>query len=106
VPADDYTTNFPRFFETAAQNGGGRFFGNKVSRNPHDVQGSDRTTAHGKDIGERVGRGDLPVGEWIVHDRGEEIGRLDEGMVAIETENARIIGGGGTDEDVSVSILR
>jgi hypothetical protein len=31
---------------------------------------------------------------------------LDEGMVAIETENARIIGRGGTDEDVSVSILR
>ena len=96
----------PRFLEAAAQNGGDRFSGNKVGRNAHDVQGSDRTTAHRKDIGERVGRGDLAVGERIVHDRGEEIGRLHEGAVAIETENAGVIGGGGTDEDVSVSILR
>ncbi len=106
MPADDSATDFARFLETAAQNGGDRFSGNKIGRNSHDVQGSDRTTAHRKDIGERVGRGDLPVGEWIVHDRSEEIGRLDEGAVAIETENARIIGGGGTDEDVSISILR
>jgi len=106
MPADDNTTNFPRFLETAAQNGGDRFSGNKVGRNSHDVQGSDRTTTHRKDIGKRVGGGDLSVGEWIVHDGSKEIGRLDEGVVAIKTENTGIIGRGGTDEDVSVSILR
>ena len=59
----------------------------------HDVERSERTAAHRKDVGKRIGRGDLAVGERIVHDRSEEIGRLHESAVAIETKNAGIIGG-------------
>ena len=66
----------------------------------------ERTAAHRENVGERVGRGDLAVGERVVHDRGEEVDRLHERAVAIETKNAGIIGGGGTDEDVAISILR
>ena len=45
---------------------------------------SDRTAAHREDVGERVGRGDLAVGERVVHDRGEEVDRLHERAIAIE----------------------
>ena len=78
----------------------------EIGRHAHDVERGERTAAHCKYVGERVGRGDLAVGERIVHDRSKEIGRLHEGAVAIETENAGVIGGRGTDEDIAIWILR
>ena len=79
-----------------------RFSRERDRRNSHDVERGDRTSAHREDVGERVGRGDLAVGEWIVDDRGKEIDRLHEGAIAIETENARVVGRWGTDEHVAV----
>ena len=54
----------------------------------------------------RVGRRDLPVEKRIVHDRREEIDRLHKRAVAIDSENAGIIGSGRTDEHISISKLR
>jgi hypothetical protein len=48
----------------------------------------------------------LAIGEGVVHDRGEEVCRKDEGAVAIKTKNAGIIGGRGTDEHIAIWILR
>ena len=106
VSADDGAADFARFLEAAAKDGGDGFLGNKIGRHAHDVERGERAAAHGEDVGEGVGRGDLAVGERVVHDRGEEVGRLHKGAVAIETENPGVIGGGGTDENVAILILR
>ena len=106
MSTDDGAADFVRLFQAAAQDGGNRFWRNEIVGHTHDVEGGERTSAHRKDVGERVGRGDLAVGEWVVHDRGEKIGRLHKGAVAIETENAGVIGGRGTDEDIAISIPR
>ena len=104
--ANNRATNLARFLEAAAQDGGDRFLGNKIGRNSHDIERADRATAHRENVGERVGRGDLAVGEWVVDDRGKKIGRLHEGALAIEPVDPGVIGGGGTDEYVAILILR
>ena len=106
MSADDGTADLARFLKTAAQDGGDGFLGNQIGRHAHDVECGKRAAAHREDVGERVGRGDLAVGERVVDDRGEEIGRLHKGAVAIEAENAGVIGGRGTDEDVAILVRR
>ena len=70
MSTDDGAADFVRLFQTAAQNGGDRFRRNEIVGHTHDVERSERTAAHGKDVGERVSRGDLAVGERVVDDSG------------------------------------
>ena len=50
----------------------------------------------------RVGRGDLPEDERVVHDRREEIDCVDDGQVVAQPEDSRIVVGLGADDDVRV----
>ena len=91
VAADDGATDFGGFLETAAQNGGDRFWSNKVGRESHYIKSSERPAAHGEDVGECVGRGDLTVSERVVDDGREKIDRLHERAVAIQPINTGVV---------------
>ena len=72
-------------------------------RHSDDVERAQRLSAHGEHIREGVGGGDFAVLKWIVDNRCEEIDGLHERATRIETENAGVIGGGGTDEHVAIA---
>ena len=91
VSADDCAANFGRFLITAAQNRRNCLRRNQISGKSHDVQGRERPAPHGKNIGERIGGGDLAVSKWIVHNRREEIDGLHERTMSIQTINAGVI---------------
>ena len=61
-------------------------------REPHYIEGYLRLSAHGIDITQRIGRPDLSKQERIVHNRGEEIHRLDHGKLIADSVNSGIIG--------------
>ena len=69
MSADDGAADFGRLLETTAQDGGNCFCRNEIGWETHDVQSGDRPAAHRKNVGERVGGGDLSVGKRVVHDR-------------------------------------
>src|ERR1035438_8036149 len=51
----------------------------------------ERLSAHGIDIAERIGGGDLAEDVWIVDDGGEEIHRLDERRLRRELIHASVV---------------
>ena len=61
-------------------------------RKPHDGQSEQRSRAHGVDVAERVGRRDLPEDERIIHDRREEIDRLDQRGAAVKQVDSGVVG--------------
>ena len=103
MPPHDRATGFGRFGEPAAQNIGNRFFREKILGHPHDVQRRQGTAAHGIDIGQRIGGGDLPVQKGIIHDGREKIDGLHQGAIAVNAINAGVIGGGGAHEQMGIA---
>ncbi len=65
-----------RLRRAAAKDFRNHFVRDKVSRDSHDVQRSERTAAHRVNVGDRIGGGDLTVAKRVVHDGGEEVHRL------------------------------
>ena len=55
-------------------------------------EGSERASAHGVNIAESIGGCDLSEGVRIVHDRGEEVHRLDERRLGRELIHAGVVG--------------
>src|SRR5689334_19793835 len=102
MAANDGAADFVRLLESTAQDSGDGLGRHNIVRHAHQVQGAKWTTAHREDVRERVRRSDLAISEGVINDRSEEVGCLHESAVAIETENARVIGGGGTDEDIAI----
>ncbi len=101
MSADDGAFCFARLLQAAAQNRGNGGRGEDVSREGHDIERGERTSAHRENVGKRVGGRDLPVGGRVVHDRCKKIDRLDEGMGAVETVDTGIVARAGIDEDVT-----
>ena len=66
------------------------------------VHGMARPPAHGVDVRQRVGRGDLAKQKRVVDHRREEVDGLNEGQVIADAENARIVGGIEPHEQVVV----
>ena len=91
MAADDCTTHLGRLGQTTAQDGRNYSWPNEVGREPHDVERGQRATAHRKDIGKRVGRRDLSIRKWVVHNGCEKINRLHQGTMAIQAINAGIV---------------
>ena len=61
-----------------------------------------RASAHGVDVAEGVGGGDLAEGVGVVHDGGEEIYGLDERQVRVELIHSGVVGVVEADQDVRV----
>ena len=57
----------------------------------HDVQRQLRLTAHGVYVADGVGRGDLAVQEWIVHDRRKEVGGLYQRRILVQIVHAGVV---------------
>jgi hypothetical protein len=61
-------------------------------------------SAHGVDIAERVGGGDLAEDVRVVHDRREEIHGLDEGLVGRDLIHSGVVGVIEADQDIGVML--
>src|SRR5438034_2758381 len=73
MAADKRASHLGRLGHAAAQNGRNHSWSNEISRETNDVERGQWASAHGKDVGKRVGRGDLPIGKRVVHNRCEKI---------------------------------
>ena len=91
MAANDRTTHLGSLGHAAAQNRRNYSGPDEISRETNYVEPGQRTPAHCKDIGKRVGRCNLPVGKWVVHDGCEKINRLHQSTVPIQAINARIV---------------
>ena len=66
------------------------------------VHGMARPPAHGVDVRQRVGRGNLAKQERVVDHRWEEVDGLHEAQVIANAKDARIVGGIEPHEQVVV----
>ena len=71
-------------------------------REPDDVQRDQRPSAHRVHVAERVRHGDLPERIRVVHYRREEVHRLDERGLVVETIHRGVVPGVHSDEQVLV----
>src|SRR6185437_2583165 len=71
-----------------------------------DVERGERLAAHGVDVGEGVGGGDLAEGVGVVDDRREEVDGLDEREIVGEDEHAGVVEGLAPDEEPGIGVER
>ena len=102
VAADERAAGAFRHRRAAAQDRGDDLRRDEIGGHAHDVQGGERSPAHGVNVRERIGRGDLAVGKRVVHDGREEIHRLHEGAIAADAVNARVVRGRRADEQIRI----
>src|SRR5260370_36353695 len=104
MSADDRAADLGGFFQATAQNRRNCFRRDEIHWETHKIQRSDRPTAHRKNIGERIGGGDLSIGERVVHDRWKKVHGLNEGSISIQTVNAGVVERARIHENVRVAI--
>ena len=92
VAARDRATGLDALIGTACQNLAGDLDA-QAARDAQQVHGMARPPAHGVDVRQRVGRGDLAKQERVVDHRREEVDGLHEPQVLPYAEDARIVGG-------------
>jgi len=102
MAADDCAADFGGFGKAAAQNRSNDFWPNEIGGKADDVERSQRTSAHGENVRERVGRCNLTVGKGVVHNRREEINRLYQRAMTVEAIHAGVIEGQRAHEHVAV----
>jgi hypothetical protein len=91
MAADKSASDLGRLGQTTAQNRGNRFRPDEIGRKTDNIEGSKWPPAHRKDVGKRIGRCDLPVGKWVVHNRCEKIYGLHKSAMSIQAINAGVI---------------
>ncbi len=91
VSADNRATGFHHLGKSAGQdslqNGEIAFF-----RKADQGQGGERTSAHGVDVAERIGGGNLPERVRVIHDGREEVGGLHQCGVRADLIHAGVVG--------------
>ena len=102
VPTDDERAGFVHLVLPAAQDLAEDGDVQLVDGPADDVHRGQRLAAHGVDVGERVGRGDLSEAIRVIDDRREEIDRLDEGEIIGQHEDAGVIVGLATDDEPGI----
>src|SRR4030095_16742458 len=75
-------------------------------RETNDVHASLGFTAHGVDIAQRIGGGDLAENIGVIDDGGEKIDGVDDGEVGPKTIHPRVVGSFRSDQHVDVVKLR
>ena len=101
MAARDRATGLDALIGTACQNLAGNLNA-QAARDAQQVHGMARPPAHGVDVRQRVGRGDLAKQERVVDHRREEVDGLHEAKVLPYAEDARIVGGIEPHEQVVV----
>ena len=101
MAARDRATGLDALIGTACQNLAGNLNA-QAARDAQQVHGMARPPAHGVDVRQRVGRGDLAKQERVVDHRREEVDGLHEPQVLPYAEDARIVGGIEPHEQVVV----
>ena len=71
-----------------------------------DVEGEEHVGAHGVNVVEGVGRGDLTVLERVIDGGGEEVERLHDRLVGVEPIHGRIVGLVQADQQLGMLMLR
>ena len=71
-----------------------------------DVHAGLGLAAHGVNIAQRVGRGNLAEEIGIVDDGREEVHRVDDRQVGAQTIHPGVVGGFGADQHVGIVELR
>ena len=92
---------FHHFREAAGQNLL-QHFEVTVGRKANVSQRGDGTAAHGVDVAQRIGGGDLAEGVGVVHDGSEEIDRLHQRKPRGDFVDAGIVGVIEADQNVGV----
>ena len=104
VAANDLPTPASRAFSArAAQNFGQHLTGQSGLRPAYDIERGARHSAHRIDVRQRVGGGDLSVGERIVHHRREKIDRVDDREIVGKTEHSGVVAGGDSDQQIRMA---
>src|SRR5205814_8655708 len=91
MAAYDHASDFCCLGKAAAQNRRNHSWPNEIFRKPDDVECSQRTSAHGVDVGERVGGCDLAVRKRVIDNRCEKINGLNECAMAVQSIQTRIV---------------
>ena len=105
VAARDGATRLDALVGAARQNLTGNLNA-QAARDAQQVHGMARPPAHGVDIRQRVGCGDLAEQIGIVDHRREEVDGLHEAQVFANTKDTRIVGGIEPHEQVVVMHIR
>ena len=105
MAADDRAICFRHFRKAAAQN---LFesFGSACGGKCDDGERGNRPAAHGVDVAERVGGGNLAEQIGIVHDRREKIDGLYDGEIVGEAIDGGVVTGFKADEDIRIGLRR
>ncbi len=90
--------------ESAVQDPAERALVDAARREVAEVHGGQRPAAHGVDVGEGVGGGDLAVEIRIVHDRRDVVDGLHEGEVVRQTIDSGVVAGLEADEQVGIGL--
>src|SRR6266550_8979211 len=102
MAADDCATDLGGFGKAAAQNRSNDSWPNEIGGEADDVERSQRTSTHCKNVRERVGRCDLAIGKRVVHNRREKINRLYQRAMTVQAIYAGVIEGQRAHEHVAV----
>src|SRR5436853_5464964 len=104
MSADNRATNFGGLLEATPQDPRDGFWRNQVLWESHQVERGDRPAAHRKNIGERIGGGDLTVSERVINDRGKKVHGLHERTMQVQTIDAGVIECARVHEHIAISI--
>src|SRR5205823_5702965 len=102
MAADYRASHFGCLGKTAAQNGRNYSRSDEIGRKTDDVQSGQRAASHRENVRERVGRGDLSIGKWVIHDWRKEIDCLHESATMIQSIYTGIIKSVRAYDDVPV----
>ena len=92
MAARDGATRLDALIGAACQNLTGNL-NTQATGYAEQVHGMARPPAHGVDVRQRVGRGNLTEQKRVVDHRWEEVDGLHETQVLANAEDARIVGG-------------
>ena len=104
VATEQRRARFLQLVEAAEKDRANRVAVERVLRERGNRERRHRLPAHRVDVAERVGRGDLAVGERIVDDRREEIDRLHERWAARPPVDTGIVRGPVVDQHPGIGL--
>jgi hypothetical protein len=92
VPTNDFDPRFARLVATTFQDLAQHLKWNLLCGKTDNVQREQRPAPHGIHVAERIGRRDLSVFVWGIHDRSDKVHRLDNGSLVVDAIGRSVIG--------------
>src|ERR1039457_7678422 len=68
---------------------------------PHEVKRRQRTAAHSINVGQSICRCDLSVSKRVIDDGREEISRLHQCTISVDTIHPCVVSGGGANQEIA-----